>query len=294
MKLRITILLILTSFLTMQAQFGRLADKIGNRISNRLEDKLADAIANEIYKKAFKSVDQSIDEAMRKSFEDSLGTKNVDYSKMGKAYGEFLRGFNEAYTNLPPQYNFDIVTEVTINDGKKINLLKMLYTKDGSIVGYQTEEKGKLSTIVFDLKTSVMVMYSEEKGKKSGQILPSITGLAKLYGTEATQEITIKKTGGSKTVLGYKCDEYESIYKDYYSKYYVTPKFMITYNQAYRDFFKQFTPAATYDKDGAWEGFVLRSETYSKDKKSESIYEVVKAYEQKTTFTKADYTFPQP
>jgi hypothetical protein len=74
----------------------------------------------------------------------------------------------------------------------------------------------------------------------------------------------------------------------------VTDKFLISYKQAYKDFFKQFTPAASYDRDGAMDGFVLRSETFTKDKKNETIHEVIKAYDQKIIFNKADYTFPQP
>lgn len=287
------------TFLTFvsNAQFGRLSDKIANRVQNRLEDKLADAIANEIYKKAFKPVDEAVDEAIRKSYEDSTGT---DYRKAGKAYGEFLAGFNEAVNKLPSNYTFDMYCDVVTTDHKgKSNNLKMMYMNNGAAIGYQTVEKNTTSTVVFDVTNEIMVMYTDEKGKKTGQVLPSMT---KFIGTLASNKIekdtkeakvSIKKTGKTKSFAGYNCEEYVFETEELTNQVFMATNFPIGYLNVYGPFLQQFTPAAYTDVPNAMKGFMMYSKTSDKKEKESNTYEVVKVSNDKTIFNQVDYKFDQ-
>ena len=295
MKTNISILFFLISIQISYAQFGRLTDKIANRVQNRLEDKLAEAIANEIYKKAFKPVDDAVDEAIRKSYEDSTG---VDYRQAGRAYGEFLAGLNEAAGKLPPSYAFDMLCDVKVTNlkDKKVNDLTMLYMDNGQAIGYQTKEKNKVSTVVFDVKNEIMVMYTDEKGKKSGQVLPSMTKIVAAFVSdksvnEEMEKISFKKTGNKKNFAGYNCDEYLMESSEFTNQVFISNSFPVSYIAAYGPFLRQFTPAAFTEDASVMKGFVLYSKTSDKKGKDANEYEVVKVIKEKTIFNQSEYTF---
>ena len=295
MKKQISTLFFLILALISNAQFGRLTDKIANRVQNRLEDKLAEAIANEIYKKAFKPVDEAVDEAIRKSYEDSTG---VDYRQAGRAYGEFLAGLNEAAGKLPPEYSFDLRCDVKITNikDKKVNDLGMLYMENGQAIGYQTKDKNIISTVVFDVKNQIMVMYSEEKGKKTGQVLPSMTKMVAAFVSnktvkEESEKITFKKTGNKRSVAGYNCEEYLMEAEDFTNQIFISNNFPISYISAYGPFLQQFTPAGFTEDPSVMKGFVLYSKTADKKGNDATAYEVVKVNKEKTLFNQSEYKF---
>lgn len=291
-----TFLIFITAITVSKSQIGIISDKLTNKLQRQLEDKIVDAIANEIYKKAFKPADEAANEAMRKSFEDST---NVDYKNAGKAYREFIYGLNEAVTKLPSEYTFDVICDITTKDHKnKINELKMLYKKDGSIIGYQTAEKNKISTVVFDVKNEIMVMYTEEKGKKTGQVLPS---MHKFIGALASDQIekqsqstmNVKKTGSKKMFAGYESSEYIIELEEMTNQVYIAENFPVTYQSVYGPFLMQFTPAAYSESPEVMKGFAMYSKTADKNKKDTNEYEVVKVSLEHLKINTADYKFEQ-
>lgn len=294
-KIFIYCFLMLTTF-NMNAQFGNIMNRVADRVGDRIADKVAEAIADEIIKKTFKPVNESADEALKKSFEDSLGTEEVDYNKMGKAYGEFLSGMNGAYEKMPAAYEFDIINDIEVTDGKKITQTKMYFTKTGDHIGYETEQKSEKSLVVYDVKNDIMVMYTtDKKGKKKGQVLPSMVKFAASMANDKIEEemadIKVKKSGGTKSFAGYKCEGYEVITESMTNQVYIAKDFPINQMDAYGKFLAQFTPSASnYDKSLS-QGLVMFSE--SKDKKSGdySIYEVKKVSIGTSTIKKADYSF---
>jgi hypothetical protein len=295
MKKQISTFIFLISVGIANGQFGRLTDKIANRVQNRLEDKLAEAIANEIYKKAFKPVDEAVDEAIRKSYEDSTG---VDYRQAGRAYGEFLAGLNEAANKLPAEYAFDLRCDVKITNlkDKKVNDLTMLYMDNGQAIGYQTKDKNTVSTVVFDVKNEIMVMYSDEKGKKTGQVLPSMAKMAGAFVSnkivkEESEKITFKKTGNKKTIAGYTCEEYLMESDDFTNQIFISNNFPVSYISAYGPFLQQFTPAGFTEDPSIMKGFVLYSKTADKKGKDANEYEVVKVNKEKILFNQSEYKF---
>lgn len=276
----------------LPAQFG----SIMSRVNDRIADKVADAIVDEIIKKTFKPVNESADEALKKSFEDSLGTSEVDYNKMGKAYGEFLAGMNGAYDKMPPSYDFDVVNDIEITDGKKVTPTKMYLSKSGNQIGYESINKNETSLVVYDIKNDIMVMYTtDKKGKKKGQVLPSMMKFASSIANDKVEEemenVKIKKSGGSRTFAGYKCEGYEVETSSMTNQVYIAKDFPVSHMQAYGNFLQQFTPAAkSYEKDMA-KGMVMYSQSKEKNGKSTSTYEVKNVSLKGVTINKADYSF---
>lgn len=297
----LTLLLITTSH-DCFAQFGRILNRVTDRVSDRLEQKVADAIADEIMRKAFKPLDQAVDEAMRKSFEDSIGTSEVDYNKMGRAYGDFLAGMNGAVEKVAPDYTFDIVVDVKLTDEKnKPQPMKMFYTKSGKAIAYQTSEKKKTTTVIFDVTNEVMVMYTEDGKNRTGQVLPNITKLTAALVRNANKEdsqddkdkLKITKNGKTKKVANYNCIGYLITDKDYKNEVYISEDFPISFIEAYAPFIKQFAPSSQFDAPNMQRGFMFYSQTKDNSDKTMNTYEVTKVTMGTTKFSKADYKFAQ-
>jgi hypothetical protein len=135
---------------------------------------------------------------------DALGlTGNVDYE---------------------PNYSFDAYIQMEISNYKKNGSLddQVLYdnyiNKEAADYAMVFKDGRDQSTIIFDTKNSAMLILSDSDGEKTGfatTIDPeAMAELAESYAEEEEVEETdltpynMKKTGKSKNLLGYKCDEY--------------------------------------------------------------------------------------
>jgi hypothetical protein len=289
----------------VDAQFGRIMDRVTDRVASKVEDKVVDAIANEIMKKAFKPAEKSFEEAAKQKFEDSLGNENVDYNKMGKAYGDFLAGMNGAVDKVKPTYTFDTSVDMDVTNEKgKVNKMLMLYTKTGDLIGYQTNENKEISTVVFDVKNDIMIMYkTDKKGNKEGQVIPNVLQFATaLAGSSKSSKDTkedpkvkppkIAKSGGSKSFAGYLGTGYLIEADDIQSQVYISDKFPVSYAEVFNEFAKKFAPSTYVNNKEIQNGYMLYSKTSNTSKKKETnTMEVKKVTMTNTTFTKSEYKF---
>lgn len=122
-------------------------------------------------------------------------------------------------------YNFDAHIQMEITNYKKNGKLdhQMLYDsyvqKENADYAMEFSDKGNTSVIVFDTKNSAMLILSNSDGEKTGfatTIDPeAMAELAEKYAEDYAEEEDLDmnaykpvKTGKSKVILGYKCDEY--------------------------------------------------------------------------------------
>jgi hypothetical protein len=76
-------------------------------------------------------------------------------------------------------------------------------TKDGSTMSNVT---------IMDMKNKAMMTFNVVDGGKSGMIMPipdSLQAEASEETVDLTDNVKIRKTGNTRTILGYRCDEYE-------------------------------------------------------------------------------------
>ena len=109
-------------------------------------------------------------------------------------------------------YKFDTYLQLEISDPGDDNIVYNAYlTRDGSSYAVLFTEGGAKSVIVVDTKNSTVLMLSDNEGEK--------TGVALAVNPEALAEITAEvqvddvsyasnKTGNTKEILGYTCEEY--------------------------------------------------------------------------------------
>ncbi len=122
-------------------------------------------------------------------------------------------------------YHFDAYIQMQITTYKKNGKLdeEMLYNnylhKEDSDYAMEFNDEDNKSTIIFDTKNSAMLILTESDGEKSGfatTIDPeAMADLAEDYAEDYEDEEEVDmdaykpmKTGKSKQILGYSCDEY--------------------------------------------------------------------------------------
>ena len=121
-----------------------------------------------------------------------------------------------------PVYNFDAHIQMEISNYKKNGKLdnQMLYDsyiqKENADYAMEFNDDGSKSLIIFDTKNSAMLILSNNDGEKTG-FATTIDAEAMAEEAEAYEEedsasdpdpFNYKKTGKTKNILGYSCDEY--------------------------------------------------------------------------------------
>lgn len=109
-------------------------------------------------------------------------------------------------------YNFDTYIQMQISDlGDNSVTYDAYISKDGSNYAVLFSDDGTNSVILIDTKNSSILMLSEEDGEKTGVAMGiDSEALAELTTevNEVDQSYADMKTGNTKTILGYSCDEY--------------------------------------------------------------------------------------
>jgi len=284
MKAIFTLIACLT-FTFAQAQFlDRIKDRAKDKISQKLEDRVVEAISDEIARAAMKPINKAIDDMLKERYQqDSInGKTDVDY-------GTFASAFLQP-VDLPESYTFDITLECETKDydGDKTKM-EMLMTKDGSAIGFVQFENKKRTLMVFDSKNDFMAVYNEEKKEVQG--IPSVLTMASVLAAghkdEDAFEMTMTKSGETKKIAGYQCDEWKIEDEETTTTAYVAEGFPISWKDSFGPFLRQMLP--TTQRDQMPDGMTLQSEAKTKAKNKKSKFEVKKVIESPFTINNTEY-----
>jgi hypothetical protein len=266
--------------------------KAKREVENMIVRKASDMIAAEITK----SLEGAIDN-MFKQWQDSIRLNSedtLDYEGARNAYFAFLTNMNES-VDLPKSYAFDLtlVTETSEDNREAL----MHFSEEQAVFGIGQEENGDKMLIVLDLERDATILYQENrKGEKTAQVLPSLRAFAAM-GTSNTEfkQVTIEKTGGSKTVAGYSCEEFQGESEDIRFTYYVAQDLDIEWNNSYGALIEQVAPSVYEEQIEKVNGMILESITTEKmkNKKKEKpvVWTTVEVIKELTQISQADYTF---
>jgi len=150
--------------------------------------------------------------------DDASESSNARFSNSVMMDALGLTG-NVAYE---PSYSFDAFIQMEISNYKKNGDLDDQMNYDNYVNKTKADyamvfkDGNNQSTIIFDTKNSAMLILSESDGEKTGfatTVDPeAMADLAEEYEEEEeTDDLDVfkaKKTGKSKDIMGYKCDEY--------------------------------------------------------------------------------------
>ena len=159
-----------------------------------------------------------------KSADDSTTMIEVDDPTRSSSAHFTQEGAMKAFgltDNVPydDAYSFDAYIQMQISDYKKNGKLddQVLYDnyfhKEDADYAMEFKDGKDKSTIIFDTQNSAMLILTDADGEKTG-FATTIDPEAMAERVEAyaddteTDPYDIRKTGKTKTILGYKCDEY--------------------------------------------------------------------------------------
>ncbi len=306
MKRLIYLLLLLTMPLFMQAQ---LMDRIMRKTQEKVEDRAAERISDE----ADKSAEKALDEMFReKETEQSSSTEAApqrqDQVHSGAAMDtgalnsmlRSLTGSMDKTGEVPESYEFDLVLDMLIeSDGEKPQTMSMMYNKEGKFFGVRTvDNKGGSNTVVMDQENNLNCMFMEDKkGKKTGMAMPNMMSAFGQYAsTQVAEEVesdqvSFRKTGKTKTVAGYRCDEYEAESSESSALIYVSKELDVDYRNMMQGMFGEQFNMSLPDVQGDIQGAFL--ETISTEKKNGKVSKMTTTavHKQGASLRKADYEF---
>ena len=266
---------------------GNIFDKATDRIADKISDKISEAIYDEIEKRTVKAVDEAMDDMLKERYEqDSISGKTSSGS-----YSDFLSKFMTP-VDLPASYTFDMVllADTRDYDGEK-NTIEFMVTKDGSLIGINQIEEGNNTKIIFDMKNNIMATYTIEDGEKKVVAMPNMLNLGgafiKANVDEEDMKTTMKKTGKTKKIEGYKCNEWLIEDEKTKTKAYIAEEFPISWKESHGQFLKHILP--TTNKDEMPEGMALKSESKTKKKNKKSSFVVTKIIDEPTIINNSEY-----
>lgn len=199
----ISILFILLMTTQAQAQFfKKLQKKIENKIERKVEEKAerkSEQMMDSVLADRPSKKKKSRKNKRAKESEASQDASNFDMEKMMEM------AMNRKPAEYESSYTFDFTTTMEMTS-PSMKAIKMT-TSYGETAYYIEMDQG--TTMITDYKNEAMITLN--KKKKTAQAMS--LGMMKMFDTDANQEsndgdISIKKTGRTKTIRGYKCDEY--------------------------------------------------------------------------------------
>jgi hypothetical protein len=211
------------------AQIGRFiknqASKAANVVakeSQKEADRQADSIAQANAEKAAKETSKNINNDIKKN-EEAKKTKNQETEGQGGPdLGRLMGG--KVSLKYNEEYNFTSRLYMQSESYEKKEVMKvdlyMFFSANSPAVGMETksltDEKGNstpvVSTMVMDGENKCFIILTDINGTKMGIISPTPDENAQMQAdgkpAQKSNPPVYTKTGNTKVIAGYKCDEY--------------------------------------------------------------------------------------
>lgn len=278
MTKRLSLLLIFALIISFSESVN--AQGFLNKLSKKVQDK--------IEKKTEEKVDQKIDEKIDAAF-DSIDNKNNNQSKTGdqqqqERLQKLMQGMGMSGEPVPIEdsYAFDSKIQMHVESfdgkGKKESDGDFItYINPGArnfayqFTGGDMDHQGD-GMFIMDFKNKAMIILSNEDGKKNGIVYGfDAKGISdSVADDQAYKDLEnsdvenlpmskyVTKTGRTKTIDGYKCEEYKysNPEDDTKATFWISKDVKIET----RDFMGTLMRSATYSHGMPW-GFVMESES---------------------------------
>ncbi len=276
----------------------------GQRLLNKLREKVEEKIEKKVEEKVEKKVDETIDNQLDKiegSINKNEPAKPGDQSSSStgdeqrqQRMQKMLKGIGISGDPVPIEnsYSFNNLIQMHFEsfnrNGKKKDEGDFIthFDPQSKSVAYQMVS-GNMSTpvqglFIVDLKNEAVIILSEEEGKKNGLVY----GLGSFFSGNTGQiedvDLTdtpesylnnpnVKRTGRTKTIAGYKCEEYQ--YKDEESEslIWITKDLKLSA----RDFFGTLFKTSLYAGGIGW-GYMMQITTTDNKTGEKSSMEVTR------------------
>ncbi len=300
--IRTGVLIVITALLFQQSANGqRLLKNIARKAQQSLEQKVEEKAVEEIDEEIDKSIDRLVDSLEAEQAEPAETTPAN--SKPGRYSDEvrmqkLMKGLGMSGEPVPvaDSYQFGHLIQMHVeefdNSGKKTSegeFITHLDPKSRSmayqVVSGDMANEGQ-GMFIIDAENDAMIILSEENNEKTGIVYGIGTffqTMGETYEEDANLEETpesylanpnVKKTGRSKKIAGYNCDEYIYSDEETESSIWITTDMKMNT----RDFFSTLFKTSLYSRGVPW-GYMMSVTTEEKETGEKSTMEVTKVDE---------------
>jgi hypothetical protein len=262
--------------------------KMANKALKKTQEKAEERAEDKMDEQVDKGLDK-IEDSLESNRNDSVGNQRGEMSREDRQQERMQRimkgmGMSGEPVPIEKEYDFQYSTTMVVKSYKKDGSLE----SDGTLVtfmnpgkhnfAYEFEggemengSKGK-GIYIFDYKNKATIILSDQDGKHTGIVygLDLMTNIDSLYNASAGMETApdnmaamnpnLKKTGRTKTIAGYTCEEY--VYEDEMDK----ADFWISRDVKLqtRDLMSAVFKSSMYAQGMPW-GFLMESNSLDKE-----------------------------
>jgi hypothetical protein len=289
----------------------------GQRLLKKLQEKVQEKVEQKVEERADQKVDEAIDKQLDK-IEDSLeneadsgpdNTGSSTDSDREQRMRNILKGIGVSGEPVPvaDSYVFDHLIEMHVEsfnkNGKKESEGEFIthLSPNSKSMAYQVVS-GDMGNpgqgmFIIDAENGATIILSEENGEKTGIIYGMgafFSSIGETYEEEENLAETpeaylanpnVKKTGRTKTIAGYKCEEYKFDDEDSESEVWITQDLKMNT----RDFFSTLFKTNLYARGVPW-GYMMEATSVDKKTGEKSVMQVTRVdANSNTRFNLADY-----
>jgi hypothetical protein len=286
------LLAILALFVTQPVQSQSLLKKIQKRAEKQVEKRLEKKAEEQVDKELDKA-EERIDEALESDEEES--GNNVD-SKLSKEdrLQNMMKGLGLSGEPVPiaENYRFSHLIQMHFEsfnkNGKKKDEGEFIthFDPESKNMAYQalSGDAADKGLFIIDTENGAIIILSDDGNEKNG-IVYGMSGYFSTMGESFDEEEldlsetpdtylanpNVNKTGRTKTISGFKCEEY--VYEDEYSKSNIWITKDIKLNA--KDFMSSLFKTSMVSHGMGW-GYMMEATTVEKDSGEKSVMQVTK------------------
>ncbi len=289
------------------------------RLLKRLQEKVQDKVEEKVEERAEKKVDETIDNQLDK-IEDSLEKDTEETSdgpvtdaernnRRQERMQNILKGVGISGEPVPfsDSYSFNHLIQMHIEsydkNGKKesegefiTHLNPVSKCMAYQMVSGDIDQPGQ-GMFIIDAENGATIILSEENGERTGIVYGMgafFSSIGETYEEESLEETpesyllnpNVTKTGRSKSIAGYKCDEYRYNDETSESEIWITTDLKMNT----QDFFSTLFKTSLYSHGIPW-GYMMEATTIDKETGEKSFMQVTKVdASSNVRYTMADYT----
>jgi len=233
---------------TLEAQF---LNRLKKSIQRGAEEAVLDKAEEETYKQASKAISKMLENKMKNYW----GTDSLQFI---------------AKDQLPGSYEFDWTYQLTMDMDDSRVVMDYFLKRNGNYMG-TTSEQMEGMIMVFDPENHAFVTYMENDGEKMAMAMEipqmETTGEDSVF----NNSFTFEKTGNTKEILGYSCEEFVGENPDYRYLMYITQEHEVGFGSIYK-MDQQRLPSGF---DPEWlengKGLMMEMEMTDKNKKKNNV-----------------------
>lgn len=279
----------------------------GQKLLKRLQEKAKEKVEQKVEERAEKKMDEKIDESLDK-IEESLendssnesgktdnSSSNDREAKMQQRMSGIMKGMGISGDPVPvaDNYDFDYKIQMHIESydkkGKQESTGEFIthLNPNNNSMAYQFVSgdmaKDGQGMFIIDAENGAMIILSDEKkGEKTGIVYgigSFMQSLGETYSDETLEDSpetylanpNVKKTGKTKNIAGYKCEEYEYTDEENKTKSNIWITKDLKMNT--QDFFSTLFKTNLYSHGMGW-GYMMEATTQSLDSDEKTTMQV--------------------